>query len=332
MKCRVRDRRVSLGGAFLLIGLCTLTSSALPSHALAQAEDQAGARALFTDGKRLMKAGKYAEACPKLEAAQKLYSSAGILLNLGDCYEKIGRTASAWTRFGEAASVATRSNRAEDADEARRRQEALEPTLVRLTIRVPSPVPGLVVSRDGVTLDEAIWGTTLPVDPGDHLVRAEAPGYEPWSTSVSVTRRGDTLTVKVPKLSAVATVEKLPPERIPDTPPKPPVRASSGGGNGLAWGLLLGGVVVGATGGGLMLFESQRASAARNKGDQPGYDATRTPWTIGLVSAIAGGVAGIAGIVLFAVGSSSSPDSTKADTTTAWIAPGPGGIQIGGTF
>jgi len=328
MKCRARDRRV----AFLLVSLSALAWSALPSRALAQAEDQAGARALFTEGKRLMKAGKYAEACPKLEAAQKLYSSAGILLNLGDCYEKIGRTASAWTRFGEAVSVATRSNRADDADEARRRQEALEPALVRLTIRVPSPVPGLSVSRDGVTLDEAIWGTTLPVDPGDHLVRAEAPGYEPWSTSVSLTRRGDTVTVKVPKLIAAGTVEKLPPERIPDTPPKPPAHARRGGGNGLAWGLLLGGAVVGATGGGLMLVESQRARAARDKNDQTAYDATRTPWGIGLVSAIAGGVAGIAGIVLFAVGSSSSSDANSADTTTAWIAPGPGGIQIGGTF
>ncbi len=218
MKCRVRHPRT----AFLLVVAATLTSSAIPSRALAQAEDQAGARALFTEGKRLMKAGKYAEACPKLEAAQKLYSSAGILLNLADCYEKIGRTASAWTRFGEAVSVANRSNRPEDADEARRRQEALEPALVRLVVRVTSPVPGLVVTRDGVTLDEAIWGATLPVDPGDHLVRAEAPGYEPWSTSVSVTRRGDTVTVKVPKLSAAATVERTSPERIAEPPPKPP--------------------------------------------------------------------------------------------------------------
>ena len=226
---------MSSGAAFLLVGLCTLASSALPSRALAQAEDQAGARALFTDGKRLMKAGKYAEACPKLEAAQKLYSSAGILLNLGDCYEKIGRTASAWTRFGEAASVAARSNRPDDADEARRRQEALEPALVRLTIRVSSPVPGLVVSRDGVTLDEAIWGTTLPVDPGDHLVRAEAPGYEPWSTSVSITKRGDTTMVKVPKLSAAAVVEKLPPERLPDSPTSRP-RTRAAGATAWRWG------------------------------------------------------------------------------------------------
>ena len=310
-----------------------LASSAIPSSALAQAEDQAGARALFTDGKRLMKAGKYAEACPKLEAAQKLYSSAGILLNLADCYEKIGRTASAWTRFGEAVSVANRSNRPEDADEARRRQEAVEPALVRLVVRVTAPVPGLVVTRDGVTLDEAIWGATLPVDPGEHLVRAEAPGYEPWSTSVSVTRRGDTVTVKVPKLSAAASVERASPERIPEPLPKPPAaRANSGGGGrGLALGLLIGGAVVGAGGGALMVFESQAANTARSQMNQPAFDATRAPWTLGLVGAIAGGVAGVVGVVLLAVSPGSS-DSASGDATAAWIAPGPGGIQIAGTW
>ncbi len=327
MKCRASHPRT----AFLLVVAATLTASALPSRAFAQAEDQAGARALFTEGKRLMKAGKYAEACPKLEAAQKLYSSAGILLNLADCYEKIGRTASAWTRFGETVSVANRSNRPDDADEARRRQEALEPALVRLVVRVTAPVPGLVVTRDGTTLDEAIWGTTLPVDPGDHLVRAEAPGYEPWSSSVSITRRGDTVTVKVPKLSAAATVDRTPPDRIPDQPPpKPPARASSGGGHGLALGLLIGGAVVGAGGGALMIIEWQKANEARSQLSQPAFDATRGPWVAGLVGVIAGGVAGVVGIVLLAVSPGHS-DSPSADAT-AWIAPGPGGIQIAGTW
>ncbi len=65
--------------------------------------------------------------------------------------------------------------------------------------------------------------------------------------------------------------------------------------------------------------------------NQPAFDATRAPWTLGLVGAIAGGVAGVVGIVLLAVSPSDS-DSTSGDATTAWIAPGPGGIQIAGTW
>ena len=89
-----------------------------------------------------MKAGHYPEACPKLEAARKLYTSAGIFLNLADCHEKIGRVASAWTEFGEAAAVAKRTNRDDDAEEATRRQAALEPSLPRLTLRGGARGPG----------------------------------------------------------------------------------------------------------------------------------------------------------------------------------------------
>jgi hypothetical protein len=185
-----------------------------------------------------------------------------------------------------------------------------------------------VVTRDGVTLDEAIWGTTLPVDPGDHLVRAEAPGYEPWSTSVSITRRGDTVTVKVPKLSATAVVEKPQPERLPVEPDKPAPHAS-GGGHGLALGMLIGGAVVGLAGGGLMLYERQVTQDP--KISAPDYNNAQTPWKLGLIAAIAGGAAGAAGIVLLLVGSGNG-ESHDGSTTTAWIAPGPGGVQIGGTF
>ena len=135
--------------------------------ARAEAEDQAAARALFEQGRALMKNGQFPEACPKLEAARELYTSAGILLNLADCHEKIGRTASAWTEFGEAAAVAKRTNRDADADEATRRQTELAPKLARLTIAVPHAVPGLSVERDGAPIAPPPGGASLPVDPGD---------------------------------------------------------------------------------------------------------------------------------------------------------------------
>jgi tetratricopeptide (TPR) repeat protein len=101
-------------------------------RAFAQAEDQAASRSLFDEGRRLAESGHYDLACPKFEAARKLYTSAGVLLNLGDCYEKVGRTASAWTIFGETAAVADRTMRPAYAVEARQRQAVLEPRLVHL--------------------------------------------------------------------------------------------------------------------------------------------------------------------------------------------------------
>jgi hypothetical protein len=189
--------------AVACLAACAALGAATPARA--QAEDQATARALFNEARALMAQRHYREACPKLEAASKLYSGSGLLLNLADCFEHLGRTASAWTEFGEAASTADRTGRANDKAEAERRQAALEPKLSKLAIQVTAATSGLVVNRDGTELSRGAWGTAVPVDPGDHAVSADAPGRTPWSTSVSVTQAGKTFTVQVPELEAAAT-------------------------------------------------------------------------------------------------------------------------------
>jgi len=325
----------------------TLTAAlwAAAPAAHAQAEDQAAARALFDEGRRLLKARKYEEACAKLEAARQLYTSAGILLNLADCQEKIGRTASAWTGFGEAATVATRTGRPDDAHEARRRQAALESSLTRIVIRVDHPVPGLLVKRDGAVLVAAAWGSPLPVDPGPHSVRAEAPGYEPWTGSVTVSTPRQVEIVEIPELRATATAPpplalKPGPERGPEPTPAiktaKPVEADRGPeatvatapkpGRALPLALIGAGAAAAVGGGVLMLVESSRASTAREKHDPAAYDATRTPWTIGLVAVIAGVVSAGAGATLLAI----APAETKSApvNVSAWLDGRTGGVVL----
>jgi len=189
---------------------CLLCTAALAAALLgpvqrahAQAEDQAAARALFEEGRRLLREENYEAGCPKFEAARKLYPSAGTLLNLGDCYEHAGRTASAWTTFGEAVTVAGRTNRPDAIVQARAQQAALTPRLVRLAIRVARSVPGLVVRRDGLDVPQGAWGEAIPVDPGTHELRAEAAGYELWSQSIVVAGAGHTATVDIPELHLI---------------------------------------------------------------------------------------------------------------------------------
>jgi len=174
-----------------------------PSASQKTGQTEQAARALFEEGRRLADGGQFALACEKFEEASTLYSSAGVLANLADCYEKIGRPASAWSAFGEAAVIATRAGRADDAAAAKRRQGLLESRLGRLTIQASRPVEGLTVRLDGGDVSRDAWGIAIPVDPGIHEIRAQAPGYEPWTASLNAAQ-GHPVSADVPELHATA--------------------------------------------------------------------------------------------------------------------------------
>jgi hypothetical protein len=125
----------------------------------------------------------------------------GAALNLADCYEENGQTASAWARYLDAAPLSHRAGQAERERYARAHAAALEPKLSRLTVVVPSAPSGLSVTRDGVAIDAATWGTAVPVDPGAHVVEARAPGMPAWSMAVKVGVGDGKVRVEVPVLT-----------------------------------------------------------------------------------------------------------------------------------
>ncbi len=162
--------------------------------------DLAAAEALFDDGKRLMESGNYAEACPKLEASVRVDVGIGAILYLAECNVHIGRTASAWGEFREAAALAASRHDTRESL-ARGRAAELEPRLSRLVVTVSGTHASVVVRRDGDVLDPAVWATPVPVDPGVHTVEALAPGKSPFRAEVAVGPDGATSTVIVPELT-----------------------------------------------------------------------------------------------------------------------------------
>lgn len=192
----------------LLIALSSSIALA-PSIALAQAaSDKAAAEALFEEGRSLMQNERYTEACGKLEASQNLDAGLGTLMLLSDCYEKTGKTASAWATFREAAAVARGQNDSEREKVARARADALEPNLAKLVVRgvdTTMKLEGLEVKMNGQAVAKAQWGTLIPVDPGEVDFQVSAPGYKPWTLKAQVVPGPSETAIDIPELQTLET-------------------------------------------------------------------------------------------------------------------------------
>lgn len=193
------------------IATVALAAAASPALAQSASGDKAAANALFDEGKRLLAAGDTAQACAKFEASIKVLDQLGTRLNLADCYERAGRTASAWAEFREAGSLAEKRGDARSKF-ARDRAEALRPRLVKLSITVPpgSRLAGLEIKRNGVAVSAALYDTSVPIDPGKYTIEAAATGRQPWSTTIDASTAGAELKIEVPKLDASAPVKSEP--------------------------------------------------------------------------------------------------------------------------
>lgn len=191
----------------------------LAERAQAQARDAAAGEALFQEGRRLMKAGDFSAACPKLEESLRLDPALGTLVNLASCEEQQGRTATAWQHWRSAIEQLPASDKRRATAVAR--AAALEKTLARLTIALgPDASPEAEVKRDGVRLGRASLGLALPVDPGRHVVQVSAPGREPREYEVTLkAKESQSLTVEVGAEIKVARAAEAAPERWDEKPP-----------------------------------------------------------------------------------------------------------------
>jgi hypothetical protein len=191
---------------------------------LARAQDtEATATALFDSGRKLMAQHQYADACPKLAQSERLAPSGGTLINLAECYEHTGKTASAWAAWNDAAARANAAGKGSAEKNALARAAALEPTLAKLTITVApdSNVSGLQVKRDGVPVGPGEFGSALPVDPGSHLVEASAPKKKDWSAKVDVAPKQSSAHVTVELADDVEAIQPAAPPSNPETSAAP---------------------------------------------------------------------------------------------------------------
>lgn len=216
MKCPIA-RHLMLGAAFCLV---PVQVQAEPS-----AQDKALASVLFKEARDLLANNDIDKACRKFEESQRIDPSGGTLLNLAVCREKQGRTASAWAEFNEALAWARRDGRQDRVQFAHDRMKALEPRLSYIVLDVPPTaiVEGFEVRRDNSIVRRAAFGSRMPVDPGNHVIKALAPGYHPWRAEVSIDRDGSEQRVFVPSLVLIPPSSPAEARTTPEDRTKSPV-------------------------------------------------------------------------------------------------------------
>jgi hypothetical protein len=326
--------RVSRWGALVLLVACLLS----PRGAVAQ-ESKIAAEALFDEGRQLMGEGKYAEACERFARSDELDPAPGTLLNLAECYEKLGRTASAWVTYRRGAALArTRAQTARERH-ATERAAAIEPELARLEIDVPDAarIEGLRILRGDTEVERASWGVAVPVDPGSIVIEASAPGRRSWQTTLSVTpKSAQLLTIPLlevdgaaPPIATAESPESAPAPIVTTEPAPAPADVDPGSGQ-RTLGFIVGGVgLVGlAVGGGFALSARSKNEDSKSfcRKDDPnrctaeGVTLREDAQTAGTIATVAFGLglAAVAGGVVLIVTAPSSGQGAA--------------LSLGGTF
>jgi len=195
--------------ALRTLSLGALLAAAFPVRADEPPPSPSDADTLFDEGRALLEQGNAKAAQEKFEASNRLEASAGTFLNLGQCLEAQGKTASALIAYKRAIELGKSTNKPRHVETAEKFIAALEPRLSKIVVHAPDAPPDLQVTAvDGSgarvalgAIDEAI-----PVDPDTYTVEATAPKHTTWSSTVDATASGE-VSVTVPLLDATDSVK-----------------------------------------------------------------------------------------------------------------------------
>jgi hypothetical protein len=303
-----------------------IVCGALASSREARAgENVAAAQAMFEEARTLMAKGNYAAACAKLEGSQSLDPGAGTEYNLALCYEKAGRTASAWATYLSAAASYKSTNRPDWETRARDRANVLASTLAKVTIVAPTPAPAsLKITRDGEAVIPSEIGSPIPLDPGRHVIEAVADGRAKFSsTFVLAAGAKQTITVVMGN------------ESVAPAAPLAGAKDSTDGGDSahqsrvtlayLLGGVGIAGLAVGSLSG-LVAINKNDTSKQNCPNDGPcsspsarDANSSASTWaTISTVSMIAGGALLATGAIVFFTAPKASDSKTAA---RAYVSP-----------
>lgn len=342
-----------------------LAACAVPSIASASDAD-----ALFREGRALLDAKRYDEACPKLAESQKLEPGAGTLLALALCHEGQGKTATASAELKQASELGRKNGRADLANAADKRAAALEASVPHLVVKLADSAEkdqasssAYRVRLDGRAMQASELGAPLAVDPGEHRLEVAADGKMTRSYAVKLAGAGS-VEISVDKLDDMPAPSPgvAPPVRAPIvvvSPPatKPAIAAEPAaedknrGSGQRTLGLVIAGAGIvgigaGAYFGGRALSESSEANracptaASCPNGENDAKERSKDSFRVSVVSLASGTGALTLGAIIYFLAPSADASPARGDgkppSKTARIIPAVGpdlaGLTAVGTF
>jgi len=175
-------------------------------NSIARAEEsKEDARVLFREGRQLASQGFYQAACSKFEKSLRIEAGVGTEFNLAECWEQLGRTASAHQLFVKVALASQSAGQDKRAQAAFEKADRLLTRLSRLQIQCDTECPdGIRVLREGVELKRSSWLEPVEVDPGTFRVEVPTSSGTAWSTQVAVSGDPGVVVVSVPSVAVNA--------------------------------------------------------------------------------------------------------------------------------
>lgn len=309
----------------------TLAIAIVCASGVARADDAENADKLDAEAKTLMEQHRYAEACARFAASDRLKPGTGVIMRLGLCYERIGKTASAWSTFRTAAARARLAGDTTLAELATKRADVLEPRVPAVRVKLPTDVDAetIDVQCDGVPIDRATLRADAPLhlDPGTHTVQATAPGRRAFRDTFDAAEgaRPRTIVIALP----LVTTTPLPPPETRDGGESRRTLAFVVGGVGVV------GVVVGSVFGLSAMTKWNRAkdecASAPTGCSADALDlehGVRTDATWSTIGFAVGAVGLVGGAVLLLT----APTQRTSLRVAPMVAAGQAGVSIGGRF
>jgi hypothetical protein len=333
-----------------LVPIFVALSLGRTAFADSEADEKAAARLLGTEGVRLALSGDCVNAVDKLTRAEALVHAPTTAVPLARCDIQLGKLVAGTELLNRVVHETLPPNAPRSWVDAKKAAEELldttGPRIAKLRIHldgVPSGAPNVKVAVDGEPVPGVLLDNDRPTDPGPHHITAEADGFTPASSDLTLAdAQSQTVSLRLEPQpganAATATTLSAPPPPAAQVAPSdavsPPARnhlpayiALSIGAAGLATGTIFGILALSAKS---HLDSECNAGKLCPAGAQSDIDSLHLDALVSTIG-LGVGVAGVAlGTYLWATSHDETPQKTSAFVVRPWV--GAAAAGVAGSF